>query len=999
MNKKTQLTIYTASAGAGKTYTLTRDFISFALSRGGDYFRHILAITFTKKATKEMKTRIVNELQKLASGKSPSSYYEELSKLTLLDKETIQKRSQFVLTNLLVDYTAFRIRTIDSFFEEIVRTFASEIGYSTRYKIELDADTRLHRATLLLLSSLNSPSFSESFDRIKGIVEENILEGKRYNITSVVEMLGKKLFAESSIDEEEEGRLPETEQINTTRKSIEIYLKEVEEALKKRGSSKEKIYAESLSFLDEQLSLLGTFSDLKATLREMGRSTNSMLLHSSQTFIREIIKGNDAPFIYERVGTQLHHYLIDEFQDTSRLQFQNLCPLIDNSLSLGYSNLVVGDVKQSIYKFRHCDRTILSSSLVKEFPQYARTENLEYNWRSAKEIITFNNKLYTTLPLLVKEHLEKIIEEALKKHTKAGTLDVRAEERLIQMPTEITDNYKTIEQKTPPSSNKTGGVEIIYSQKGERIDKSLAKTIITLVEERGYSPGDIAILCAKNSEVAAVATALLQATKAYPEKAHYFRFMGAEALHIINSDFIGFIIELFRALNSSELSSCYEVARFRYEQLLAHSISNTEIAPFEKIFEQLKAHFYALNLYELTEFTIELSKGLVSEEELPYIMLFLDLVSTFSNEETADLYSFLYWWDEKGSKTDLPAENIDDAIHLMTIHKSKGLEFPIVLLPYPYWDLGLGVSKKTDLLRVRIPALFANEMNCPIEAAYVRLVSKLADTIFIEDYYREVVSNIIDRLNLFYVATTRAEIGLLLWLPQSIEETTKPTKTRFPLDYFVLNALEQLRDRGDYLLTSIPRKKGGEISNQKEEHSIKLPSLETLFSSSSPTIKIRFSGEKHFQENEKQSFGSILHDVMSYIKTKNDIEPYLEKAVKEGKVAYDKAQKVLQILFKALENPIIASWFSPQAKVYTEQTIISPNTIHYLRPDRIVLLPNGIATVIDYKFGQKKREHIPQVVSYCRLVEKIGFGVVEGYLLYLCEDAYHLEKVYSSSEL
>lgn len=988
------LTVYTASAGSGKTYTLTRDFIAFALSQNEkNYFRHVLAITFTRKATKEMKDRIVKELYKLATGKSTASYIAELKQITHLGGTELQSRAKQTLSALLTDYTSFRVKTIDSFFEDIVRSFASEIGYSNRYKIELDAETRLHRATLQLLSNIQSQGeFEESYTRVKELVEDAVAEGKRYSITKTVESLGRKLFYETSIDSTEDGSLPSNKAISSIRKTLEEYLTKVEGKCQQRGSSQEKIFSTSAKYILDQLSVIGTLADIKETLREMGKSSNSMLLHSSQAFIREIIQDSDTPFIYERVGTQVNHYLIDEFQDTSRLQFQNLRPLLENSLARGYRNLVVGDIKQSIYKFRHCDRTLLSKSIFNKFKDHAQKKNLGYNWRSAKEIVDFNNTLFNTIPTLVKQSLEEVIKDSLKKHDKHNTLDPVARERLVRMPSDISENYKEVAQEVPIGSTKHGGIEVKSVEDENSIATSLPETILELVEKKGYSPSDIAILCYRNSEVASIASILLQYSKEHPEKAQQLRFTGSEALHITNSQLIGFIIELFRALNAPENMSSLEMARFRYEYLRRQCPSiKTPQEGFEKLFSTLQSQIDHVNLYDLTELSIKLSLPMIKEEESPYLMMFLDLVSTFSKEEVADLYSFLYWWDEKGCKTDLPAENVSNAIRLLTLHKSKGLEFPIVLLPFPTWDLGVGKAGISELLRVRIPESFKGQTGCSnLDATYVKQVSKLADTIFIEDYYNEVTANIIDRLNLFYVATTRAELGLILWLQKDQSNIKKPTKTSFPLEYFVSPAIGAPDN-----LPPIP-----ECSVKSEtsaDEKLILPSLEKLFGTQKNTLLIRHSGESHFKDNERIKYGSTMHELMSKLTSPKDCERLLKEAEKEGKITPSKIQEAKAMLEKALNDPIVSSWFSQDVTVFSEQTIISPKEIHFSRPDRVVILPNATAVVIDYKFGKEEPGYTHQVERYCKLVEKVGYSNVEGFLLYLCEDNYKVEKVYTSN--
>lgn len=998
MPSKPRLTVYTASAGAGKTHTLTRDFISFALRRPEDYYRHILAVTFTRKATKEMKSRIIEEFYRLANGKSHPDALNELAARTGLSKEALQHGAARALTAILTDYTSFRIKTIDSFFEDIVRSFALEIGYGTRYKIELDAALRLHRATLLLFNNLADPALRESYHRIGEIVRSEIREGNKYNILSSVEALGKELFSDIPLQLASEGRLPDNRAIDKAREALETYRASVQVKAPESLSSSEKCFNLSAETLLDQLSLLGTLGDLNATMRQLGRDTNTMLLHSSQTFIKQIVDASDAPFIYERVGTRINHFMIDEFQDTSRLQFYNLKPLINNSLSTGHDNLLVGDVKQSIYKFRHCDRTILSKEVPVAFPDYLRSEVLPYNWRSAKQIVAFNNGLFGVLPRLVADFLRNKVNKTLGTLGEVEVFDNKTSARLADMTDELELNFRDVRQRVPEGRAFEGGIEVVHTGKGVLGLDTIAEQILRLVEEKGYSPGDIAVLCYRNSEVANVATALLRYSKEHPEKAHLLRFTGSEALHITNSLLVCFVIDILRALNHPEVTAYAKMALFRYEEMMAQ-VSSSSVLPFSELLATLGTAFLHLNLYDLTERIIMLCRPFLAATEMPYVLMLLDLVFTFTRDEVADLYSFLQWWDTKGYKTDLPQENIPDAISLLTVHKAKGLEFPIVLLPFPSWKLGFTPPRgRHSFLWVSLPEAFRKATGCKLEVAPVKRVKDLEGTVFLEDYFRELTAELIDRLNLFYVATTRPKKGLILWLPEE-KKSTVPSGTDFPLEYFLMQAMKELAEGQDQapLLCEIPHKSEA-IPQAVEVPTIVYPPLPSIFCAERPNLSIRLRGERSFEENQQIQYGAAMHEVLSSVRTIEDLPEAIKAAVDNGLLLREGAAEEETKLRSVLQHPEVAPWFAPEVTVFNEQTILSPREIHFSRPDRIVRLPNGTVVVVDYKFGHPEARYRRQIVRYCKLIRCMGFDDVEGYLLYLCGEGHKVEYVYPDGE-
>lgn len=1008
-----KLTSYSASAGSGKTYTLAREFIELALKGDDDNFRHLLAITFTRKATKEMKSRIVKELSLLATNPNNSSIAHELTKVLDISLDELKTKASSVLGKILVDYTAFKVKTIDSFFEEIVRNFASEIGFSMRYKVDVDDEIRLHQATLLLLSKISEHGkFSSSYNRIRSLINQEVNEGGRYRITSAVEKIGKKLFTENNIDDE--NPLPTEREIEETKCAFENYLQRYKEVVKPRVKSKEKIFFASIASLLEQLTLLGTLYDIELMFTELGHETNSILLQSSQTFIKKIIANSDTPFIYERVGTAINHYLIDEFQDTSQLQYTNLKPLLMDSLDAGNSNLVVGDVKQSIYKFRYCDRTIMRDLLKHDFGEKYTLKSLEKNWRSAPEIVAFNNALYKLLPTVVTSEVQIIIDKGLDNHRQRDKQSVGAISEtdffeIENLAQSIENDFGDSAQQIAVRTSKKGGVELVRYSKNETVEDILPEKIVDLVKAKCYALGDIAILCFRNSEITTIASALLRYAQRFPEYGQYVRFTGSEALRITNSDLVGFIVDLLRTLNSKVDSNYYRLASFRYERLKKQE---GEILPFSDLVTLLRENTKHLSLYELVEQIVRLCPALLVDEEMAYLLMFLDIVFSFTKDEAADLYSFLFWWDERGYKSDLPSENERNAITLMTLHKAKGLEFPIVLLPFPTWGLGF-TSTQEQLLRVEVPNLFANETGCSIRAAYVKQTRDLEKTVFIKPYYQEFVSTIIDRLNLFYVATTRAEVGMMLFLPEvekdddekdnnssnKKKDKAKSLGIKMPLDALLQRVIDGTETKHGLPWCDIPIN----IAMQKVEQASELQkpaygisNFYKLFSEDDGKLTIRLSAHDKFYDDRAVKHGLMMHEMMSQIQRTTDLPKAIEQYLPVGVASNEERESITRLLTNVLQNPIIAPLFNDddgKTLIFPEQNILLPKEVHFSRPDRIVILPNGKVVILDYKFGLEKRTHHKQVKWYCSLIEQMGYALVEAYLLYLCNDDYKLVRV------
>ena len=503
------LKIYTASAGSGKTHALTREFLRLMLSNGDPrYFTTIQAVTFTKKATAEMKGRIVAELSTLARTPEESLFTDDLCRELGISEAKLQERANATLHALLLEYTSFRVRTIDSFFQEVVRSFAYELGHAGALRVQLDSDQLLHQAVLEVLARQDQEKSDEKIEAwLQELTTEAIEDGKGYNIEDQLSKFAKQLENEAVKQLRAGKEFPSQEQVKKLREAARKIIKDKREALsalaeralnaleqsgvaigdlsnkrsgvfgatyacqrvqgaftidgvplaersylqgflaatdtdsrlaKLVGGSKDKrpireqiephlssIYDALKAFSDynfQQLpiyvtaqqinryaGLYGILIDIDNALQELKREGKLMLISDAPSLIQALLKdNNDAPFLYEKIGARIEHHMIDEFQDTSRMQYENFKPLLDNAQSQGQDCLIVGDAKQSIYRFRNSDSTLLTTQLTEDFTSSAERKNLEDNWRSVPEIVDFNNALYPQLCSLIRNVFDSL---------------------------------------------------------------------------------------------------------------------------------------------------------------------------------------------------------------------------------------------------------------------------------------------------------------------------------------------------------------------------------------------------------------------------------------------------------------------------------------------------------------------------------------------------------------------------------------------------------------
>jgi ATP-dependent helicase/nuclease subunit A len=845
-----RLHVIKASAGSGKTHRLTGEYLHLLFAKPNNH-RHILAVTFTNKATDEMKSRIVEELYRLASG-GTSTFLNDLTQSFLLNEAQVRGRARSILEAILHDYSAFSVSTIDRFFQQTLRAFTRESGLTGGYAVELDEKSLLTEAVDLMFSELNLPENRTLSAWLLQFMQANIEEGRSWKIDRQVVTLGMQLFNETykSLAKETQWSLANKKQLENYRKElyriVTSYESKVKEAGKRgvelikahglqpsdfRGGSRSQFYRFEryasgeipditptfLSFADnlegwytkttdpaivasitkayhgglndlvkeiiylhennvpynsaisilQNFYTLGILTDIKNRLQALQQENNVLFLSDTTELLNEMIGEADSPFIYEKTGTRVQHYMMDEFQDTSRMQWENFRPLIDESLASGNFNLIVGDVKQSIYRFRNSDWRLLGEQVNRDFqPESIREHLLDTNWRSDANVVRFNNAFFTNAA----HHMQHDFNIAVE-----PLLDEVAENKQIE------DAYAdVIQQVAPNKSDHEGQVKITFLKNDKESDwreEAMKRLPLELEElqEQGFALKDIAIVVRWNNEAVQVAETLLAYKEQHPDSPYRYDIISNEALLIGSARSVKAVIALLRYFQNPgdetrRMMALYEFYRFVYRATPEEALLNYREKHPGEFPETIRGEIErlaTLPFYDMIERFFALTSDAISEKEYAYVQAFLDLVLQFKTDASADRNSFLEWWDEKGHKRALFSPEGQDAIRIITIHKAKGLGFGAVIMPFVNWSIDHSPTH-TNIIWCKPGEAPFNALR----ALPLKYGKRLANTIFRDDYLKEKRLTYIDNLNLLYVAFTRAKHRLIIFAPTPAKPET-----------------------------------------------------------------------------------------------------------------------------------------------------------------------------------------------------------------------------------
>lgn len=741
----------------------------------------------------------------------------------------------------------------------------------------------------------------------------------------------------------------------------------------------DQYYAQSLS-ADLALSnfySFGLIADISRKLKEYKEQNNLMLLADAPKFLNGVIQESDTPFIYEKVGSFYRNFLIDEFQDTSGYQWKNFLPLLTNSLDQGNRSIVVGDVKQAVYRWRGGDLNLLQQQIQQQIgPDRVEMIELDTNFRSASSIVDFNNKLFKSASALVSQKTNGALPiDAFKDVAQKG---VKKEEGFVQVQF-IREELKD-EQ---PGSRQSNWKELALEQVSLQLEQ---------LQSKGAKLSDVAILVRKNFEGHEIATYLLN--YAASEKAKpgcRYDVISNESLRLDGAASVNVLLGAMRYLQNPDDAIAraqlgYEFARLKEpnrELTEVFTVANQVI--FEnnlpQTFAKSKAWLKKLPLFELTETLIEIFNIGEEKGELAYLQAFQDLVLEFYSRERNDLGAFLEWWENNKFKKSLQVSGEVNAVQIVTVHKSKGLQFKYVLIPFCSWNLDHEFSKE--------PLLWVKSEKNPFQGAGylpIKYSSKVEESYFSEFYQEEFIRAYLDNLNLLYVACTRAEQGLFITAPHPKNRNQRESVSKLIFESIVADIELQKNWRESDL-----QWRAGELKSVHEHKKVDNSSLELSNYPASrwrDKLIIKRSSASFFENpeeisQEKIRYGLHMHAVLSRIHLADEISETMKLIVAEGLITESEKDPLLDQLAILFSQPQIREWFSDSWKVRTEVPVLLPGGDEN-RIDRL-MIKGTKAIVVDFKTGERNKQDQQQVLDYVSILRQMNFTDVEGYVLYLRE--------------
>ena len=925
------INIFKASAGSGKTHTLSKTYLDLLLKADSKTaYRNILAVTFTNKATEEMKERILRDLAE--EGKT-------------------NPRAREILINLLHDYGSFSVSTIDKFFQQALRAFSRELGSSGNYQIELDKASLTKEAMDRVLDDLtekdkdllgwftkqletaldNGESFhlesslyemAEEFGDVneKFTYDKKKLTELKEKCKEIVDTFHKDVYENAlCIDTTTWGKTAakglaqytgaqtkykdsvKAANATTLAKLAETAGCEAMYALMNPQGRRWKEYR-TARMVEKVIFTLGLAEEFYSKLAIIEEEKGVISLDESTSLLRDIIDGSDAPFIYEKLGVRFNHFLLDEFQDTSVVQWENFKPLLANSVSEGYSNIIVGDVKQSIYRWRNSDWNLLDKEIEENFKGKVKVITLKENWRSTQSIVDFNNEFFTFA---------------------ADNLG-------------LSNIYADVKQEVKVEDSQEGCVTVDFCEDElKMIDGYIEQTVAA-----GAKMSDMAILLRTNGEGKKVAEYLL--SKGYS-------VISDDSLDLKSSLIIRKIVSYLHSLcNNSDSLNTY----------LSESLEIDSEREYHSLLDLVDGV-----IKDLSETHPDEIKG-----QTLFIQSFMDDILEWTSIHGNDLRQYLKHWEE--SKIAISSPNDPNAIRITTVHKSKGLAFPIVIFPFAE-KVGLF---KEDTLWCHLDS--DAEMGESFNSIFPVVLGKSSgDSFFSESLKNEMEMQRIDNLNIFYVCLTRArkEMHIIAKNPPKSLIDGKSSPNDLSQLLYLYCEQNGYTFGSPYRWNEASKKEDSEIEEfdaEYETYGMNPEACSRRFVASSDAWDY-FSEEGIGQS--KRLRGIEQHALLSRIRTSDDAPEVLRSIEPQTR----------ELLLKRISAH--SEWFSPELKTLNEVAIIDSfgNTN---RPDRVLVDEEGRVTVIDFKFGEEDEKYSGQVRRYMRLFREMGYGEVSGYIWYVPTD-------------
>ncbi|MFC5408067.1 UvrD-helicase domain-containing protein [Larkinella bovis] len=1098
--------IFSSSAGSGKTYTLTKEYLKLALrdrtelgkSFEAHQFKHILAVTFTNAAARDMKDRILEQLQKIASG-NLNSQLSELAAELALEPADLQNRARQTFHSILHDYSAFSVLTIDSFVQRVVTAFTDDLELPYSFEVEMDTDAVLQTAIDRLLEKVGQedhPYLSEALEEFyrenasggkswyglaetlvdfsKGqlgdrnyefvqklkelnpahfrTIRRNLREKNRETEELITQLAGEghriiqqtglsdnafyqgrsgvavyfrkratdldfkddpNSYVRKAIDDDVwytggKKRLPEHDTIDAIKDQLRELMLQIEE-IRARNRQRYRTF----EAIEQHLQKVALLKQIKQECDDLLREQNRIHISEFNRLILKVVTSEPVPFIYERLGEKFHHILIDEFQDTSKLQFTNLLPLIDNNLAYQRFNLAVGDAKQAIYRFRGGDMDqivalhsgklapLLSAHEASEMTLerlaglqfHLQPDRLTTNWRSAESIVEFNNSFFRFMAdFYANTEFEKVTEvfdEQFRQASAKAGLKGHVQLDFIEKP----DRFAAKSEEDGPDFNAQMVVRTL-----ELIRKAVAD---------GYQYRDIAVLCRFKKNARRIADFL---------ETNNVPLTSEDSLTLQSSERVRFLVSLLQLLHQPENRMVRYDMLFLYQRLINPKLPDADWMEFmdemakaednERIFSLIskidKAPLDAevlqqLSIYELAEKLADYFDLYENERDSAYLFRFMDEILTYSSRYSNHLSDFLHYWETAQEKVSVSAPPDQDAVTIQTIHKSKGLEYPVVIIPYADWSYKprnnetmwaeLAPLGELDELTIHSP----NQQEVRrLRTTSITIRKDLDDTPLAGQYQDELYRTFVECMNLVYVAFTRPTDRLYIIAAKQDFSVGKDGgfKNANGIDFWLYTYLTDLRGN--------PSWQDGQLSYPLHDFVTQPASRLSVSSEPLPVFGSNREGAQPLRLRrieraidptafeQSRAWWQKVCTALTLLHSPQDAEKVVRRMVAEGLLRTSEQDALWTALQTVLNHAAIRPLFSTSQRSEKNRQILvnkGPDGKPQRNgPNRVVYFPEKVV-LVNYLTEAPDEAQQARMRAFLKLYQQMGYSAVEGWLV------------------
>mgnify|MGYP001127195175 FL=1 len=1038
MHPPSTFQVYNASAGSGKTFTLVKEYLKVLLNSKDLFrFQKVLAITFTNKAAAEMKARVLSNLEAFSDGEE-NDLFHAIQKEISIDKATIQERSKRILAIILQNYAAFSITTIDSFTHKIIKSFAFDLGLSLNFEVEMDAVSLLNESVDVLISkigtdqkltkllidyTLEKTDDDKSWDiskdlnefskillseedtiHFRGLANKTItdftalkkkLNKQQIALKKQVSQTGEsllsllsnagletkdftrgtvpKFFADIAQKEFNFEFIKRSEVIEKAIDNDQYYTKKttqekialIEGVVPQIVTSFEKTKELFKQFLLNKLALksltpLAVLNHINLELTHIKEENNIRLNAEFNQLISDHIKEQPAPFIYERIGQKYLYYFIDEMQDTSVLQWQNLIPLIANALAQEHSNLLlVGDGKQAIYRWRggkaeqFIDLGTSGDASENPFQVLKEIKELTTNYRSYSEVIGFNNLFFQhTAHFLQNEDYKKLFIDGNK-----------------QLTTDKKGGYVAL--------------SFLEKEKENEVDAlKYPKKVLEIIQQLDpkFSLSEVCVLVRKKDHGVAIANYLSE---------NGIAIVSSETLLLSSSSKVNFIINFLQTIqHPNDKEALLDCLYFLHSHSKIQQEKHQFISDFirleqQQFFSELNLHglffdlskFHQKPFYEKVEEIIR-SFQLIHASDA-YVQFFLDIVLEQQRKGTS-IQEFLDFWEDKKEILSIVAPAAKNAVQVMTIHKSKGLEFPVVIFPY---DLNIYKQINPKAWLDELPEIFHGFPELLVD--YSKSLSYINDRgLHIFNAHREAQE--LDNFNLLYVALTRSVEQLYIITAHNLKSDGLENTNFYSGVFIHYLKAKNLWQEGVFEYSFGEKKKMSSSQEKRQETETQQEFISTSLDEHNILMLANSSKLWDTAQGKAIDFGNLIHEMMSKVITENDIEKVVKQYIQYGFISKVDAAEIEKTIFKIATHKKLVSFFREAVTIFNEREIVDVDN-QIIIPDRLVLTAKNEVTIIDYKTGKPSKRDHQQLLKYEQVLKKMHFKVVQKLLVYINE--------------